>query len=64
LSADDVPHKYTMEITGRGPFGDLPVVTFTLNLDDIRETADPTTWHTGPRAKAIDKVAKAIGGQQ
>ena len=61
---DDVPHEYTVEITGRGPFGDLPVITYTLNLDDIRETADPRLGTLDHVTKAIDKVAKAIGGQQ
>lgn len=60
----EVPRRYTVEITGRGPYGELPPVVYTLDLDDMRETADPRQGSLDHVAKAVDKVAKAIGGQQ
>jgi len=47
--ADDVPHEYTVKITGRGPFGDLPVVYLHVELGRHPGDGRPPAWHAGPR---------------
>ena len=53
-----VPHQYTVTITGRGPYGDLPTLTYPLDLDEMREMAAPRLGSLEHVAKAIEKLAK------
>jgi hypothetical protein len=59
--ANTAPLKYQVRITGRGPYGDLPEVTYVLDLDDLRELAAPKTGSLADVAKAI---AALRGGAQ
>jgi hypothetical protein len=54
----EVPHRYTVTITGRGPYGDLPTLTYPLDLDEMREMAAPRLGTLDHVAKAIEKLAK------
>jgi hypothetical protein len=54
----EVPHRYTVTITGRGPYGDLPTLTYPLDLDEMREMAAPRLGSLEHVAKAIEKLAK------
>ncbi len=55
LFSDDsnVPLRYTVTITGRGPFGELPQVRYELDLEDFHQVA-------APRLGSLEDVAKAI----
>ena len=55
LFAEDsrVPKQYTVTINGEGPYGELPALTYLLDLDDLREVS-------AKRHGSLDDVAKAI----
>ena len=53
-----VPHRYTVTITARGPYGDLPTLTYPLDLDEMREMAAPRLGSLEHVAQAIEKLAK------
>lgn len=59
LYADDsAPRHYSVTITGRGPYGDLPTLTYPLDLNEMKEVAAPRLGTLDNVTKAIEKLAK------
>jgi hypothetical protein len=54
------PLKYQVKINGRGPYGDLPELTYVLDLDDLRELAAPKTGSLAEVAKAIETLGEGL----
>jgi len=59
--SSEVPHQYWVTITGRGPHGDLPPLTYPLGLDELREVAAPRFGSLEDIAQAIKKLAEQTG---
>jgi hypothetical protein len=62
LFADDsdVPRSYVVTITGRGPVGDLPPVTYRLDLDELREIHAPRLGSLEGIAQEIKQLRKSV----
>jgi hypothetical protein len=57
----NVPLRYHVAITGRGPFGPLPRLEYTLDLADMRGTAGAPQGSLHDVATAIGKLEKRTG---
>jgi len=56
--ANTAPLKYKVTVNGQGPYGDLPELTYFLDLDDLREVAAPR----GGSLSEVTKAIKSLGG--
>jgi hypothetical protein len=54
----EAPRRYTVTITGRGPYGEIPTLTYPLDLNEMHGMADPRRGSLDQVTKAIEKLAK------
>jgi type II secretory pathway pseudopilin PulG len=56
----DYPKRFTVTITGTGPFGPLPVLSYDLDLQDFYNTSAKPEGTLHSIAKSVEKVAEAV----
>jgi hypothetical protein len=56
----DIPKQYRVTVTGNGPFGPLPELSYTLDLMDFHSTSAKPDGTLYGLQKSVEEVAKAV----
>jgi hypothetical protein len=60
FSEDNEPLQYTVTIAGRGPYGDMPTLQYTLDLRDLLGTAGAPDGSLHAIAEAVKDLRKSV----